>query len=105
MCLLVPKLTKLVLSISETGPKSVSWSTYQSTYYKIISHLCFRLFFKEGMRPLSEEWEGGGMVGRGRTRGSSKGKYRGGIMSITRHGRLGQVMTRGFFHIKGDIIS
>lgn len=57
------------------------------------------------MRSLSEEWEGGGTVGRGRTRGSSEVNYRGGRMSITRHGRLGQVMTRGFFHTKGDIIS
>lgn len=38
----------------------MSWCTYQSTYCKIISHLCIGLFSKEGMKSLSEEWEGGG---------------------------------------------
>lgn len=44
-------------------------------------------------------------MGRRRTRDSSEANYRGGRMSITRHGRLGQVMSGGFFHTKGDIIS
>lgn len=41
----------------------MSWITYQSTYCKIISHLCIGLFLKEGMKSLSEEWEGGGISG------------------------------------------